>query len=179
VLCDDAGVDAGATAGARPDEPFDPRDVPWSRVSPRLALARRTTLSITIGILAAIDVVVGIVVLDWPWAWAILAALAAGQVWGWLLAGRQAAAIGYAEREDDLLVRRGVVFRQLVVVPYGRMQYVDVQAGPLDRAFGIAQVQLHTASSGTDASIPGLPPNEAARLRDRLASRGHAQLAGL
>jgi uncharacterized protein len=167
------------TAGTPADEPFDPRDVEWTSVSPRLAHVRRTTLSISIGVLAVVTVVVGIVMLDWWWSWPILAGLAFLEVWGWLLAGWQAAAIGYAEREDDLLVRRGVMVRNLVVVPYGRMQYVDVQAGPLDRAFGIAQVQLHTASSGTDASIPGLPPSEAARLRDRLASRGHAQLAGL
>ena len=68
--------------------------------------------------------------------------------WAWWLVGRQAAAIGYAEREDDLLVRRGILFRDLVVVPYGRMQYVDVQAGPVDRRFGIARVQLHTGFSG-------------------------------
>ena len=66
----------------------------------------------------------------------------------------------------------------LVVVPYGRMQYVDVQAGPLDRAFGIARVQLHTASPGTSAHIPGLAADEAARLRDRLTSLGEAQAAG-
>ena len=167
------------TAGTPADEPFDPHDVEWAGVSPRLALTRRTTLSITVGVAAVVTAVVGLVVLHWVWSWAILAGLAVLEVWGWLLAGWQAAAIGYAERADDLLVRRGVMVRNLVVVPYGRMQYVDVQAGPLDRAFGIAQVQLHTASSGTDASIPGLPPHEAARLRDRLASRGHAQLAGL
>jgi membrane protein YdbS with pleckstrin-like domain len=71
------------------------------------------------------------------------------------------------------------MFRSMVVVPYGRMQYVDVEAGPLDRKLGLAKVQLHTASVGTDAQIPGLPPDEAARLRDRLASRGEARLAGL
>jgi membrane protein YdbS with pleckstrin-like domain len=95
------------------------------------------------------------------------------------LAPRQVRAIGYAEREADLLVRKGVLFRTLVVVPYGRMQFVDVQSGPLSRALGIAQVQLHTASPGTDASIPGLPPAEAARLRDRFAAFGEARLAGL
>jgi membrane protein YdbS with pleckstrin-like domain len=167
------------TAGTPADEPFDPRDVAWSSVSPRLALARRVTLSITVAVPAVVTVVVGLVVLEWTWAWLVLLGLALVQGWGWLLAGWQASAIGYAERADDLLVRRGVMIRNLVVVPYGRMQFVDVQAGPLDRAFGIAQVQLHTASSGTDASIPGLPPHEAARLRDRLASRGEAQLAGL
>jgi membrane protein YdbS with pleckstrin-like domain len=99
--------------------------------------------------------------------------------WQWWLIGRQVAVLGYAEREDDLLVRRGVMFREIVVVPYGRLQYVDVKAGPVDRAFGIAQVQLHTASATTDASIPGLVPEEAARLRDRLSARGEARLMGL
>jgi len=96
-----------------------------------------------------------------------------------LVVPRQVRAIGYAERDDDLLIRKGVMFRSLVVVPYGRMQYVDVQAGPVARRFRIAQVQLHTASPATDASIDGLEPAEAERLRDRLASRGEARLAGL
>ena len=99
--------------------------------------------------------------------------------WVALLIPRQVRAIRYAERVDDLLVRRGIMFRRLVVVPYGRMQYVDVQAGPLARKLGVARVQLHTASPATDASIPGLGPVEADRLRDQLASRGEARLAGL
>ena len=100
-------------------------------------------------------------------------------VWAVILIPRQVHAVGYAERDDDLLIRRGVMFRALVVVPYGRMQFVDVQAGPLDRWAGVAKVQLHTASAASDAAIPGLPPTEAARLRDRLAARGEARLAGL
>ena len=99
--------------------------------------------------------------------------------WSSWLFGRQVRATSYAEREDDLLVRRGVMFRSIVVVPYGRMQFVDVQAGPLARLLGYSAVQLHTASPGTDAHIDGLVPDEAARLRDRLASRGEARLAGL
>jgi membrane protein YdbS with pleckstrin-like domain len=99
--------------------------------------------------------------------------------WAWWVIGRQVHAIGYAERDEDLLVRRGVMFRSMVVVPYGRMQFVDVDAGPLARKLGYASVQLHTASPSTDASISGLVPDEAARLRDRLARRGEARLAGL
>ena len=87
--------------------------------------------------------------------------------------------MGYAEREEDLYITHGVMFRRLVVVPYGRMQYVDVQSGPLERAFEIAAVHLHTASPGTSARIPGLPAAEATRLRDRLTSLGEAQAAGL
>src|SRR5271156_4295148 len=68
-----------------------------------------------------------------------------------VLVWRRYRAWGYAEREDDLLVRRGVMIRRLTVVPYGRMQFIDVTAGPVDRLFGLATVQLHTASARSDA----------------------------
>ncbi len=92
---------------------------------------------------------------------------------------RRFSAWGYAEREDDLLVQRGVLFSRLSVVPYGRMQFIDVTAGPLERSFGIATVRMHTAAAASDARIPGLDREEAARLRDRLAELGEAQAAGL
>ena len=114
--------------------------------------------------------------------WVAAAATLVGVVvvaWGLWLIDRNWRAWGYAEREDDLLVTRGVLFRELTVVPYGRMQFVDVKSGPLERRFGLATVQLHTASPATDARIPGLPPDEAARLRDRLAALGEARAAGL
>lgn len=85
----------------------------------------------------------------------------------------------YREREDDLIVSRGVLVRRLSVVPYGRMQFLDVTAGPIDRWFGLATVQLHTAAATSDARIPGLPLAEARRLRDRLAALGEARGAGL
>ncbi len=85
----------------------------------------------------------------------------------------------YTERDEDLVVARGVMFRRLSVVPYGRMQFVDVTAGPIERLFGLATVKLHTAAAATDARIPGLDHEEAARLRDRLASLGEAKAAGL
>ena len=63
--------------------------------------------------------------------------------------------------------------------PYGRLQFVDVKAGPIDRAFGLVSVQLHTASATSDAAIPGLSPDVAAELRDRLAAKGEQRSAGL
>ena len=153
-------------------------EVVWQPVSPRLVTVRLIALALTL------DRAVG--------RHRVLAALAGVRhcgscprsssalvVWALILIPRQVHAVGYAERDDDLLIRRGVMFRALVVVPYGRMQFVDVQAGPLDRWAGVAKVQLHTASAASDAAIPGLPPTEAARLRDRLAARGEARLAGL
>ncbi len=158
--------------------PFDPAGLAWTRVSNRLITVRLIGLGITVLVVAVVLLVLSLVVATW-WMWAALL--------GWLalaaalatIVPRQVRAWGYAEREDDLLIRHGVLVRSLVVVPYGRMQYVDVQAGPVDRMFGLAKVQLHTASASTDASIPGLPPEEASRLRDRLASRGESRLAGL
>lgn len=157
---------------------FDPAGISWTAVSGRLATVRRVVMLISCGVLAIL-VVLAAVLTSWSWVWVGLPLLALEAGVSWVMIGRQVAAWGYAERADDLLVRHGVMFREMVVVPYGRMQFVDVQAGPLERAFGVAQVQLHTASAGSDARIPGLAAAEAARLRDRLASRGQARLAGL
>ncbi|MCB7136869.1 PH domain-containing protein [Cellulosimicrobium marinum] len=173
---DRATTSAPATPGA--GGPFDPPGVEWTRVSPRLATARLLSAGIVLAVLLVVVVVLLLLVDHW-WPWILVALLVADAVWTVVVVPRQVRAIGYAERDDDLLIRKGIMFRTLVVVPYGRMQYVDVQAGPLARRLRIAQVQLHTASASTDATIDGLEPAEADRLRDRLASRGEARLAGL
>ena len=152
----------------------------WVRVSPRLVTARRIVL-----VIATLPVVVIITVLAFlpAIADAIPLTLAgvglAVFVWAWWLIGRRVRSYAYSERADDLLVTSGILFRRLVIVPYGRMQLVDVTAGPIDRALGVTTVQLHTAAATTDASIPGLDPNQAAALRDRLARKGESRSAGL
>jgi len=109
---------------------------------------------------------------------AALAAAAAGAGMAWFTRNR-VRSWSYHERDEDLLVARGVMIRRLSVVPYGRMQFVDVTAGPVDRLFRLATVRLHTAAAASDARIPGLEREEAARLRDRLAALGEAKAAGL
>ena len=162
------------------DSLFAPPEAAWQRVSPALVRMRRTMLLVTIVMLSLL--LVGLeIVLDlpvWLWPTALVLVLAVGG-YAWWVVGRNAQRWGYAELEDELYVTRGALFRRLVVVPYGRMQYVDVQAGPVDRAYGLARIQLHTAAPGTSAHIPGLPAEEAARLRDRLTAAGEAQAAGL
>ncbi|MFF3019831.1 PH domain-containing protein [Streptomyces sp. NPDC057939] len=112
--------------------------------------------------------------------WAFLGALWLGVLaWGWVMLGRNWRSWRYAERADDLLISRGVLWREQTVVPYGRMQLVEVTSGPLERRFGLSSVQLHTAAAATDAKIPGLVPAEAERLRDRLTELGEARSAGL
>lgn len=106
-------------------------------------------------------------------------ALVAVIVAAWTWAARNQRSWGYAEAEDDLLVTSGVLFKRLVAVPYGRMQFVDVSAGPLARRLGYATVTLHTASTETAADIPGVPTEEARRLRNRLTELGESHGAGL
>lgn len=161
------------------DDAFAPPGEAWNPVSPKLATARRLTMVLTM-----VPILIGLALLALvaqarPWALALVAVWLIVAVWLWWLIGRRVRSFGYAERADDLLVTSGIMFRRLVVVPYGRMQLVDITAGPIDRWLGIATVQLHTAAASTDATIPGLPPTEAAGLRDRLAARGEQRSAGL
>ena len=163
------------------DELFAPPEgAQWRRVSPRLAIVRRSLLLLAAAVLAG-PMVLAVVATTVP-GWLIgagLLGLTLAFCWLWWLIGRGVRRWGYAECEEELYITRGALFRKLVVVPYGRMQYVDVNAGPVEQLNGIAKLELHTASPGTSAIIPGLPAQEAARLRDRLTALGESRIAGL
>jgi len=163
--------DAG-TAGDETAEPV------WSGLPPGLLRMRRLLLVVWLGLIAlATGLLLGL--FAGP-VWAAFALLPlALMAWGWVLLGRNWRSWRYAERADDLLLSRGVLWREETVVPYGRMQLVEVTSGPVERHFGLASVQLHTAAAATDATIPGLDPAEAERLRDRLTELGEARSAGL
>jgi membrane protein YdbS with pleckstrin-like domain len=155
-----------------------PDDVVWRRVSPRLywrAIFVRAVWLVALGA-AAWASWYGYHQRTWT---AVAGGLVVLMLIRLIFVIRGLRAWGYAERADDLLVRHGLLFRRLSIVPYGRMQFVDVTAGPLDRMFGLATVQLHTAAAASDARIPGLEPAEAARLRDRLAALGEARAEGI
>jgi membrane protein YdbS with pleckstrin-like domain len=162
---------------------FAPPGAPWQRISPALTKVRRILAIPPLVLIGVVAVVLAAVQVGPGWLTIVFAALAASflglAAWTWSWASRNTASWGYAEDEEDLLVTGGVMFRRLVAVPYGRMQFVDVQAGPIDRAFGIASVTLHTASTETAATIPGLPADEATRLRNRLTELGESHGAGL
>jgi membrane protein YdbS with pleckstrin-like domain len=162
------------------DDAFAPPGEQWIRVSPVLARAYRISLGL-VTLAALVAVAATLFIPGMPRRLVLLLAVVVLVVaaWVWWLIGRRVRSWGYAERADDLLVTSGIMFRRLVVVPYGRMQLVDLKAGPIDRALGIATVQLHTAAATTDASIPGLTPTVAGDLRDRLARRGEQRSAGL
>lgn len=151
----------------------------WQHPSPVLLRARRLLLGVIAGPLLIAGVVIAAIVGGVvPAVVAAVVILTLAAI-GYLIVVRRYRAWAWAEREDDLLVRRGVLLRRLSVVPYGRMQFVDVTAGPIDRLFKLSTVQLHTAAASTDARIPGLTNAEAERLRDTLARLGEARAAGI
>ena len=151
----------------------------WVRVSVQLRAMRRVMLGVVgvvVAVLAAVALAIAGSVLAAVVTVIVVFAVCAA---AFVVVGRNYDSWGYAERGADLLVTHGVMWRRLVVVPYGRMQLVDVTAGPIERKFGISTLRLHTASAGTDARIHGLTAAEATRLRDRLAALGESQSAGL
>jgi len=165
---------------------IDPPGVQWLRVSPKYVSVRLVEWAIGNVLMVAVFSLPLLFVQLGRWTWpplwfavAVPAALLLLALWRLVLIPRQVRAIGYAERDDDLLIRRGIFFQRTMVVPYGRMQYVDVSVGPVERLLGLCTLKLHTASAGTHAHLPGLPAAEGARLREQLSARGEARLAGL
>jgi membrane protein YdbS with pleckstrin-like domain len=158
-------------------EPW-PDTVEWRRVSPKLITVSLIGRLIWVLVLLAGLLVGYLLTPHWLWP-AGMAAVVVLAVWRSIITVRAVKAWGYAERDHDLLVRHGLLIRRLSIVPYARMQFVDVTAGPLERAFQLATVQLHTAAAASDAQIPGLAPEEASRLRDRLTALGEDRAEGL
>jgi membrane protein YdbS with pleckstrin-like domain len=162
------------------DELFAPPAYEWKRLSPNYRSLRRLTTLIFVPLIFVIPAILVWVLTGLWWVSVIILALAVTiLVIRLALVERNWRSWGYVEREDDLYITHGVLFRSLVAVPYGRMQLVEVASGPLERAFGLATVTMKTASAETNATIPGLVPDEATRLRDRLTELGEAHLSGL
>lgn len=146
-------------------------------------LIRARYLAGSIGYALAVAAVAGCAVL-WSllgWWWSIFPALVVVGIalQSLLLTPRRVRALGYLDREEDLVVASGVLFRTVTTVPFGRVQAVEVHEGPIERSLGLATLSVSTASDAADASIPGLPRAEAERLRELLTRRGVELMAAL
>lgn len=147
----------------------------WQRLPRRCATARQIGAAVTNLILTTV-VAIGLgFFFDWRWAAGVAVAGLLWTLWRVVRAGRWVRSFGYAERDEDLLITHGLWFKQFTAIPYGRMLSVNVESGPLDRAWGLASVQLVTASAQSGAQIPGLAQADAAVLRDRLIAAGESQ----
>lgn len=112
------------------------------------------------------------------WYWGLIVIAAFGAWLAWLIPA-QVRNMGWLETDDELLITRGKLWHTFTVVPYGRIQFVDVTAGPIQRWLGIKKLQLHTASATTDATVKGLPAQTADQLRKRLAVKARERMSGL
>ena len=149
--------------------PLDPRALRLWQLGDLLAFL----VLLLIGLVVAVAVGV-----NWretiPWvasAWGAFALLGAWTILYYH--PRNFRAWGYRLDDRVLLIRRGVWWRTIKLLPLPRLQHVDVKRGPLQRHFGLATLVLHTA--GTHAAsieVPGLDAEEAVRLRDRLVAAG-------
>ncbi len=150
----------------------------WKRVSRRYVVVVIVGSLVSGLVLSAIATFLWLVA-DWSWAWVALIAIVMITVIQLIIAPRRARAIGYQLRDDDLLFRRGIMFLRFVSVPYGRMQLIDINRGPVGRLLGLADLKFVTAAASTNVEIPGLPEADAAELRDLLVELAESRRAGL
>ena len=87
---------------------------------------------------------------------------------------RRYQARGYQLGPDRLRVVRGLLFRSDTVVPFGRVQHIDVHQGPIARAYGLGTLVLHTAGThNASVSLPGLAHADALAMREEI--RAHVR----
>jgi putative membrane protein len=85
---------------------------------------------------------------------------------------------GFALRPDAVLLRRGAIWRDLVVVPAARMQSVAVHQGPLLRRLRLAAIHVHTVAGPITARLGALDADDAAGFfRDAAAADVAAAVA--
>jgi membrane protein YdbS with pleckstrin-like domain len=146
-------------------------------LDPRMAVLwaiQGSIVALVLGVLALwLDVGLRLAGVDLPWPpgvpAAVLFAALAGLAWWWARADYRN--WRYLLADDVLELRHGVVRRVHSAIPYFRVQHIDVAQGPVERAVGLARLVVHTASAGTDATIPGIAAGDAEGLRRLILAR--------
>lgn len=88
------------------------------------------------------------------------------------LPSRRWQARGYNMSADRLRVVRGILWHSDTVVPFGRVQHIDVDQGPVERWLGIATLTLHTAGNhNASVHLPGLNHELATEMREDIRQR--------
>ncbi len=122
---------------------------------------------------AAADVAVRAVGLDLPWppGLAAVPVLLLGALTTWKVPSARFRNWSYEVAEEALELRHGVIERVHSAIPYYRVQYVDINQGPIERMVGLARLRVHTAAASSDATIPGIASGEADALRQVILER--------
>jgi membrane protein YdbS with pleckstrin-like domain len=79
---------------------------------------------------------------------------------------------GYDMGDEQLRVLRGFLWRTDTIVPFNRIQHIDVAQGPLQRLFGLSTLIVHTAGTHNSiVTLPGLATADAENMRETI--KGH------
>lgn len=160
-----------------PAQPLPTSVESMNRVSPKLMLPKYVA-----NVLWAVVLVVVCLLCyrQWGWGWLIpLGIFAVYFIWQMFLIPFQVRNMGWLETDNELILSTGKMFHTVTVIPYGRIQFVDVKSGPVARAMGLKEIEVHTASNTSNTELPGLEADEADALRDRLAAKAREQMSGL
>ncbi len=99
-------------------------------------------------------------------------------VWAWVIPKRRFRRKAFAMGDDRLRIVSGFLFHRDTVVPFGRVQHLDVLAGPLERPWSLATLVLHTAGTHNfSVSLPGLKHDDAVAMREAIRSHIKRELA--
>lgn len=154
--------------------PVTPPDQSWTGVSPDLLKAKNRALLIGFIIFF---VVAMIPLLIWKLSWLLVfpAVVVVICAVNWPRNFFEVKNTAYLVRENEVLVRTGALSRTTTALPLGRIQRVDLQEGPIDSSFGLAQLTFESAAESGSVSIPGLPVETAKALRDSILSAAASQ----
>ncbi|WP_156888239.1 PH domain-containing protein [Microbacterium indicum] len=153
-------------------------DGTWHQISRKYVASQILQGVIGLVVTAVVMYVVATTTGQW-WPWLAGGVVLLGELISLVIVPRQARALGYMLRGDDIVFRRGIMWQRVVAVPYGRMQLIDITHGPLDRLFGVAKLKMVTAAASTGVEIPGLSQKAADALRDTLIEVAETRRTGL
>ena len=80
--------------------------------------------------------------------------------------------IGYALGAKSLRIVKGWLFHTDTIVPFVRVQHIDVARGPLEKIFGTASLIVHTPGTHNSVvTLPGLEPDRANEIRETIRAQ--------
>ena len=165
-------VDISAPAVDTPGRPARPqlRDEDFQPLEPKLVTLRTVFAFIPWAVMLIGGLILVVALADYRWIGGLVALAAILIFIANVVAIRLSYKFwGYAVRQHDLTVRKGVVLRSVISVPFNRVQHAAVQSGPFERSLGLSTIKVFTAGgAGADLSIEGLSTENAERLKDHI-----------
>lgn len=166
---DSSSLEANPSTDSIEFQPLDPRIIQVWRIAGLIFCGVILLVSLIGVVIASIKAPI-----TRPWIFMGWFAVAALLLWFCLtMPPRRYRNWGYRIDDKVLETRSGKMFQVLRLLPLNRLQHVDLQRGPVERMFGLARLQLHTAGTHeATITIPGLAAEVAIQLRDQLVARG-------